>query len=175
SDSSKVGEVRCYCNKPICVPQSYMCRGVRCVTKLPRSVDLPLLRAGFDSDCLNDTYQKPDCPENSFCCDKDLCNHEDSPAMKNILDKILREAMSNQRPYLAALYPKGQDGGQTTVRWFPSAIVVAICGFIVLLIIASLAVRWLHPIPPQNTNKFVPCRTSDNGPPLLGLPKVPLV
>lgn len=84
-------------------------------------------------------------------------------------------AMSDQRPYLAPLYPKGQDGSQTTVRWFPSAIVVAICGFVVLLIIASLAVRWLHPIPPQNTNKFVPCRTSDNGPPLLGLPKVPLV
>lgn len=92
--------------------------------------------------------------------------------MKNILNKILRKAIGDQRPYL---YPNGQDGGQTTVRWFPSAIVVAICGFVVLLIIASLAVRWLHPIPPQNTNKFVPCRTSDNGPPLLGLPKVPLV
>ncbi|KMQ86030.1 bmp and activin membrane-bound inhibitor-like protein [Lasius niger] len=85
--------------------------------------------------------------------------------------------ISDQRAYLAPLHPNGQDGGgQATVRWFPSAtIVVAICGLFLLLMIAGLAVRWLQPMPPQNTNKFVPHRTSDNGPPLLGPPKVPLV
>lgn len=90
SDSSKVGEVRCYCNEPKCVPQGYMCRGIRCFTKLPTSVNLPLLRAGY-SGCLNSTFKKDKCPEDFLCCDQDLCNHEDNPAMRNRLNKTLRE------------------------------------------------------------------------------------
>lgn len=84
---------------------------------------------------------------------------------------------SDQRAYLAPLQPNGQDvGNQATVRWFTNAtIIVAVFGLVLLLMIASLAVRWLQPTPPQNTNIFVPHRTSDNGPPLLGPPKVPLV
>jgi len=81
----------------------------------------------------------------------------------------------DQRAYLAPLHPNSREN-QATDGWFPTAtIIVAICGFIVLLMIASLAVRWLQPMPAQNANKFVPHRTSDNGPPLLGSPKVPLV
>lgn len=178
-DSSKVGEVRCYCNQPECVPQGYMCRGRGCFTELPSSANAPLSRTEH-SGCLDESFKNRQCPAGFLCCDQDLCNHVDNPAMRNRLNKTLRVMISDQRAYLAPLHPNGQDGGQdggqaTTVRWFPSAIVVAICGFVVLLIIASLAVRWLHPVPPQNTNKFVPRRTSDNGPPLLGPPKVPLV
>lgn len=99
SDSSK-DEVRCYCNQPYCVSQSYMCRGIRCLTKIPTSVSLPLLRAGFDSDCVKKNENNSRivannyCPHDAFCCDKDLCNHEDSPAMKNILNKILRKGLT---------------------------------------------------------------------------------
>ncbi|XP_029665584.1 uncharacterized protein LOC115236983 [Formica exsecta] len=181
-DSSKVGEVRCYCNKPECVPQGYMCRGRGCFTELPSSANAPLSRAEH-SGCLDESFKNRQCPAGYLCCDQDLCNHVDNPAMRNRLNKTLRAMISDERAYLAPLHPNsqdegqdgGQDGGQATVRWFPSAIIVAICGFVALLIISSLAVRWLHPMPPQNTNKFVPCRTSDNGPPLLGPPKVPLV
>ncbi|XP_072743336.1 BMP and activin membrane-bound inhibitor homolog [Anoplolepis gracilipes] len=172
-DSSK--EVRCYCNQPECVPQGYMCRGRGCFTELPSNVNAPLSRAEH-SGCLDERFKNPACPAGFLCCDQDLCNHVDNPAMRNRLNQTLRVMISERR---VPLHPNSQDGGQdgnqTMVGWFPSAIVVAVCGFVALLIIAILAVRWLHPIPPQNTNKFVPCRTSDNGPPLLKQsPKVPL-
>lgn len=232
-----------------------MCRGIVCFTKLSNESTNSLLSER--SGCLDKIPEDHQCPKDSLCCNQDLCNHVDSPALRSRLNKtltrqgstvfsslfaflvlqhschriyhvslhvslqynilvrsifsimwlefcsyirtllielnmyffqwfasryltlvhdiVVAKTSDDQRLYFASLHPKGQDGGQTTVHWFPSAIVVAICGFVVLLIIASLAVRWLHPIPPQNTNKFVPRRTSDNGPPLLGSPKVPLV
>ncbi|XP_039309624.1 BMP and activin membrane-bound inhibitor homolog isoform X3 [Solenopsis invicta] len=172
-DSSNVREVRCYCNQPECVPQGYMCRGRGCFTKLPNT---PLSKADHTahSGCLDDNLKSHQCPVGFLCCDQDLCNHVDNPAMRNRLNKTLR-VFGDQRAYLAPLHPNSH-GSQATDGWFPTAtIIVAICGFIVLLMIASLAVRWLQPMPAQNTNKFVPHRTSDNGPPLLGSPKVPLV
>ncbi|XP_011703811.1 PREDICTED: BMP and activin membrane-bound inhibitor homolog [Wasmannia auropunctata] len=176
-DSSNMGEVRCYCNQPECVPQGYMCRGRSCFTKLPSNANAPLSKAEHTahSGCLDESFKSRQCPAGFLCCDQDLCNHVDSPAMRNRLNKTLRVLIGDQRAYLAPLHPNSR-GNQMTDGWFPTAtIIVAICGFIVLLMIASLAVRWLQPMPAQNTNKFVPHRTSDNGPPLLGPPKVPLV
>ncbi|XP_036139478.1 BMP and activin membrane-bound inhibitor homolog [Monomorium pharaonis] len=172
-DSSNVGEVRCYCNQPECVPQGYMCRGRGCFTKLPNT---PLSKADqtAHSGCFGDSFKSRRCPVEFLCCNQDLCNHVDNPAMRNRLNKTLRSStiFDDQRAYLAPLHPNSQ----ATDGWFPTAtIIVAICGFIVLLMIASLAVRWLQPMPVQNANKFVPHRTSNNGPPLLGPPKVPLV
>ncbi|XP_011049667.1 PREDICTED: BMP and activin membrane-bound inhibitor homolog [Acromyrmex echinatior] len=175
--SSNAGEVRCYCNQPECVPQGYMCRGRSCFTKLPSYVNASLSRAEHTahSGCLDENLINRQCPAGFLCCDQDLCNHVDSPAMRNRLNKTLRVLIDAQRPYLAPLHPNNR-GNQVIDGWFPTAtIIVAICGFIVLLMIASLAVRWLQPVPAQNANKFVPHRTSNNGPPLLGPPKVPLV
>ncbi|XP_071570519.1 BMP and activin membrane-bound inhibitor homolog isoform X2 [Temnothorax nylanderi] len=177
-DSSNVGEVRCYCNQPECVPQGYMCRGRGCFTKLPSNANAPISRAEHTahSGCLDENLKSRQCPAGFLCCDQDLCNHVDSPAMRNRLNKTLRVLIGDQRAYLAPQLHPNSRGSQTADGWFPTAtIIVAICGFIVLLMIASLAVRWLQPMPEQNANKFVPHRTSDNGPPLLGPPKVPLV
>ncbi|KYQ57121.1 BMP and activin membrane-bound inhibitor like protein [Trachymyrmex zeteki] len=177
ADSSNAGEVRCYCNQPECVPQGYMCRGRSCFTKLPSNANASLSRAEHTahSGCLDENLKNRQCPTGFLCCDQDLCNHVDSPAMRNRLNKTLRVLIDDQRPYLAPLHPNSR-GNQAIDGWFPTAtIVVAICGFIVLLMIASLAVRWLQPMPAQNATKFVPHRTSNNGPPLLGPPKVPLI
>ncbi|KAL0101055.1 hypothetical protein PUN28_018724 [Cardiocondyla obscurior] len=178
-DSSNVGEVRCYCNQPECVPQGYMCRGRGCFTKLPSNANAPLSRAEHTahSGCLGESFKSRQCPAGFLCCDQDLCNHVDSPAMRNRLNKTLRVLLGDHRAYLAPqLHPNSRGGSQATDGWFPTAtIIVAICGFIVLLMIASLAVRWLQPMPAQSGNKFASHRTSDNGPPLLGPPKVPLV
>ncbi|KAL6261382.1 BMP and activin membrane-bound inhibitor homolog [Pogonomyrmex barbatus] len=177
-DSSNVEEVRCYCNQPECVPQGYMCRGRGCFTKLPSNANTPFSRAEHNvhSGCFDESFKSPQCPAGFLCCGQDLCNHVDNPAMRNRLNKTLRVLIGDQRAYLAPLHPNSQTGNEASDSWFRTAtIVVAICGFIVLLMIASLAVRWLQPMPEQNANKFVPHQTSDNGPPLLGSPKVPLV
>ncbi|XP_011873557.1 PREDICTED: BMP and activin membrane-bound inhibitor homolog [Vollenhovia emeryi] len=175
-DSSRMVEVRCFCNQPECVPQGYMCRGRGCFTKLPSYASAPLSIADptAHSGCLNESFKSRKCPTRFLCCYQDLCNHVDIPVMKNRFNDTQRES-GDQRAYLAPqLHPHSR--GSQTDGWFPTAtIIVLICGFIVLLVIASLAFKWLQPMPAQNANKFVPHRTSDNGPPLLGPPKVPLV
>ncbi|KAH0955755.1 hypothetical protein HN011_003225 [Eciton burchellii] len=180
-NSFNAREVRCYCNQPKCVPQGYMCRGKKCFTELPTPsrANTPLSQAGHSthSGCLDESFKHRQCPAGFLCCDQDLCNHVDSPAMRNRLNKTLQVLISGQGAYLAPLQPNNH-GSQTTDSLFTTTtatIIVAICGFVVMLLIASLAVRWLRPVPVQTTNKFVPHRTPDNGPPLLGPPKVPLV
>jgi len=87
-----MGEVRCYCNQPECVPQGYMCRGRSCFTKLPSNANAPLSRAEHTphSGCLDDSFKSRQCPAGFLCCDQDLCNHVDNPALKNRLNKTLR-------------------------------------------------------------------------------------
>ncbi|XP_012223553.1 BMP and activin membrane-bound inhibitor homolog [Linepithema humile] len=169
-------QIRCFCNQPDCVPQGYMCRGEACFTKLPSSANMLRLKMeSVYSGCLAESLEIRQCPVGFLCCNQDLCNHVDDPAMKNRFNKTIQELFGDQRAYLDSLHPSNH-GSQPTDGWFPMAtIVVGICGFIVLLMIVSLGVRWLQPVPAQNVNKFMPHRTSDNGPPLLGSPKVPLV
>ncbi|KZC10433.1 BMP and activin membrane-bound inhibitor like protein [Dufourea novaeangliae] len=174
--SPNVREVRCYCNQPECVPQGYMCRGRGCFTELPSNTNPSLLRAEHNaySGCLDESFKERQCPTGYLCCEQDLCNHVDSPAMRNRLNKTLQVLVGDQRPFLGPLQPINH-GGQSTDGWFKTAtIAVPICGLIVLLILASLAIRLLQPVPTQN-DKLGPHRMPDNGPPLLGPPKVPLV
>lgn len=60
--------------------------------------------------------------------------------------------------------------------WFKTAtIAVPIFGFVVLLILASLAIKLLQPLPLQSEKLGIPdYRMPDNAPPLLGS-KVPFV
>lgn len=96
TDSSNVGEVRCYCNQPECVPQGYMCRGRGCFTKLPSNANAPLSRAEHTahSGCLDESFKSRQCPAEFLCCGQDLCNHVDNPAMRNRLNKTLRGSTS---------------------------------------------------------------------------------
>ncbi|CAB0033195.1 unnamed protein product [Trichogramma brassicae] len=103
-------EVRCYCNQPHCVSQGYMCRGRGCFTELPPLAlvasslkSLHLLHgrpetAGF-SGCFDDKLNsgggnnvngKISCPPGKLCCEQDLCNHVDSPALRARLNKTLQ-------------------------------------------------------------------------------------
>ncbi|XP_076754818.1 BMP and activin membrane-bound inhibitor homolog [Xylocopa sonorina] len=176
NDSPYVREVRCYCNQPECVPQGYMCRGRGCFTELPSNANPSLLRAEHNaySGCLDESFKERQCPTGYLCCEQDLCNHVDSPAMRNRLNKTLQVLVGDQRLLLNPIQPINH-GGQSTDGWFKTAtIAVPICGLIVLLILASLAIRLLQPVPTQN-DKLGPHRMPDNGPPLLGPPKVPLV
>ncbi|XP_016905273.2 BMP and activin membrane-bound inhibitor homolog isoform X3 [Apis cerana] len=174
--SPHIREVRCYCNQPECVPQGYMCRGKGCFTELPSNANPSLLRAEHNaySGCLDENFKERQCPTGYLCCEQDLCNHVDSPAMRNRLNKTLQVLVGDQRPFLGPVQPINH-GGQSTDGWFKTAtIAVPICGLIVLLILASLAIRLLQPVPTQS-DKLGPHRMPDNGPPLLGPPKVPLV
>ncbi|XP_003487646.1 BMP and activin membrane-bound inhibitor homolog [Bombus impatiens] len=169
NDSPYVREVRCYCNQPECVPQGYMCRGRGCFYP-------SLLRAEHSaySGCLDESFKEQQCPTGYLCCEQDLCNHVDSPAMRNRLNKTLQVLVSDQRPFLSPVQPINH-GGQATDGWFKTAtIAVPICGLVALLILATLATRLLQPVPTQS-NKLGSHQMPDNGPPLLGSPKVPLV
>lgn len=169
-------EVRCYCNQPECVPQGYMCRGRGCFTELPSGANPPsFLRPEHSeiSGCLDDSFKDKQCPPGFLCCEQDLCNHVDSPAMINRLNKTLQVLVGDQRAFLGPIQPTG-PATRSTDGWFKTAtIAVPICGLVVLLILASLAIRLLQPLPTQG-DKLGPHRTPDNAPPLLGPPKVPL-
>ncbi|XP_015592729.1 BMP and activin membrane-bound inhibitor homolog [Cephus cinctus] len=171
--SRDVQEVRCYCNQPECVAQGYLCRGRGCFTELPLRSN-PLLHS--EHGCLEESFKERQCPAGYLCCEQDLCNHVDSPAMRNRLNKTLQVLSGDQRAYSGStVQHHSNHGSQNTDGWFKTAtIAVPICGLIVLLILASLAIRLLQPLPSQG-DKLGPHRTPDNGPPLLGNPKVPLV
>ncbi|XP_012282855.1 BMP and activin membrane-bound inhibitor homolog [Orussus abietinus] len=175
NDSRGVREVRCYCNQPECVSQGYMCRGRGCFTELPSSTNPSLLRPEHSSHgCLEESFKERQCPTGFLCCEQDLCNHVDSPAMRSRLNKTLQVLLGDQRAFLGPIQPTAH-GAQSTDGWFKTAtIAVPICGLVALLILASLAIRLLQPIPTQN-DKLGPHRTPDGAPPLLGTPKVPLV
>lgn len=82
--------------------------------------------------------------------------------------------LDEQHAYLGPVQPTGH-GSQSSDSWFKTAtIAVPICGLIALLVLASLAIRLLQPVPLQG-DKLGGHRTADNGPPLLGPAKVPLV
>lgn len=94
-------QVRCFCNQPHCVSQGYMCRGRSCFTDLPLlpGVNSPhhhqqLMNGGRPehavfSGCLDQKTERS-CPPGKLCCEQDLCNHVDSPAMKLRLNKTLQ-------------------------------------------------------------------------------------
>ncbi|XP_063989792.1 BMP and activin membrane-bound inhibitor homolog isoform X1 [Diachasmimorpha longicaudata] len=169
-------EVTCYCNQPECVPQGYMCRGRGCFTELPSSTGPLVVRPEHSvyNGCLEESFKEKQCPPGFLCCDQDLCNHVDSPAVMNRLNKTLQVLVGDQRAFLGPIQPTEQTS-RTADGWFKTAtIAVPICGLIVLLILASLAIRLLQPLPSQS-DKLGPHRTPDNAPPLLGSPKVPLV
>lgn len=66
-----------------------MCRGRGCFTELPmRASDRPE-HAAY-SGCLEESFSERQCPAGKLCCDQDLCNHVDSPAMRNRLNKTLQ-------------------------------------------------------------------------------------
>ncbi|XP_011499420.1 PREDICTED: BMP and activin membrane-bound inhibitor homolog [Ceratosolen solmsi marchali] len=178
------GEVRCYCNQPHCVSQGYMCRGRGCFTELPLPVfgstrQQQLVAASRPehaaySGCLEESFAERPCPQGKLCCGQDLCNHVDSPAMRSRLNKTLQVLLGEQRAYFGSMQPSGQEV-QTSDGWFKTAtIAVPICGFVVLLILASLAIRLLQPVPSQG-DKLNGLRMPENAPPLLGPPKLPLV
>lgn len=170
------GLVRCYCNQPDCVSQSYLCMGRGCFTELSSSLNPASLRPEHSpySGCLEKSLKERQCLPGYLCCEEDLCNHVDSPAVRSKLNKTLQVLLGDSRAFLEPIQPTGH-GVQSTDSWFRTAtIAVPICGLIVLLMLASLAIRLLQPLPNQ-IEKLGPHRMPDNAPPLLGSPKVPLV
>ncbi|OXU26702.1 hypothetical protein TSAR_004956 [Trichomalopsis sarcophagae] len=176
-------EVRCYCNQPHCVSQGYMCRGRGCFTELPIP---PMNGRHFQqltsrpehaaySGCLERSFAERPCPPGKLCCEQDMCNHVDSPAMRSRLNKTLQVLLGEHRTYFDTMQPAGQEV-QTSDGWFRTAtIAVPICGFVVLLILASLAIRLLQPLPSQG-DKLNGLRMPETTPPLLGpTNKMPLV
>lgn len=84
--------VRCYCNQPDCVSQSYLCMGRGCFTELPSSLNPASLRPEHSpySGCLEKSLKERQCSSGYLCCEEDLCNHIDSPAVRSRLNKTLQ-------------------------------------------------------------------------------------
>ncbi|XP_014213978.1 uncharacterized protein LOC106643386 [Copidosoma floridanum] len=172
-------EVRCYCNQPLCVSTNYMCRGRGCFTDLPiLGSDSTVAELTFRpehasySGCLDRSSAERDCPPGKLCCEQDLCNHIDSPAMRLRLNKTLQVLMGERRAYLGSGREDELLGADS---WFRMAtIAIPICGFVILVILASLAIRLLQPMPLQS-DKLNGLRMPENAPPLLGPSKMPLV
>ena len=84
-------DIRCFCNKPHCVSQSYMCRGRGCYTELLISETPPFSRLehSVSSGCSEISFKERSCPKGQLCCETDLCNHVDSPRMKETINKEL--------------------------------------------------------------------------------------
>jgi len=87
-------QIRCFCNQPDCVPQGYMCRGETCFTKLPSSANILRLKMeSVYSGCLTDSLENRQCPAGFLCCNQNLCNHVDDPAMKNRFNQTIEGSM----------------------------------------------------------------------------------
>lgn len=86
------GEVRCFCNQPECVTQGYLCRGRGCFTELPSDLNPSLIRPERSPwhGCLGDGFKERQCPTGLLCCEQDLCNHVDDPAVRTKLNKTLQ-------------------------------------------------------------------------------------
>ncbi|XP_012268566.1 BMP and activin membrane-bound inhibitor homolog isoform X3 [Athalia rosae] len=178
STGSEVHEVRCFCNQPECVTQGYLCRGRGCFTELPLNLNPSLIRPERSPwhGCLGDDFKDRQCPPEFLCCEQDLCNHVDDPAVRSKLNRTLQDLSGDQRPFLGPIQTSSNHGNlQTTEGWFRTAtIAVPICGLVALLVLAGLAVRLLKPMPTQNDKLGPHSGAPDNAPPLLGPPKVPL-
>ncbi|XP_046734758.1 BMP and activin membrane-bound inhibitor homolog isoform X2 [Diprion similis] len=172
-------EVRCFCNQAACVTQGYLCRGTGCFTELPSSLNNPSSLRPERSPwhgCLGDGFKDRQCPAGLLCCEQDLCNHVDDPAVQTKLNRTLHVLSGTQRAYNFGPIQSSNHGNQATEGWFRTAtIAVPICGLVALLVLAGLAVRLLKPMPTQGDKLGPHCRAPDNAPPLLGPPKVPLV
>ncbi|XP_069683424.1 uncharacterized protein [Periplaneta americana] len=150
------GDVRCFCNLPVCVGTGYMCKseGGGCFSDLESHPDVFKARHG----CLEllDRVRQNQCQQMGsnrghsqllWCCHKDMCNHIDSPENKlrfseNFSGSILNT--SEDRLYLNGA-PQAPTGYTNNEVWFRAAtIAVPICGALILFVLIALAIKILR-------------------------------
>ncbi|XP_026478841.1 uncharacterized protein LOC113385226 [Ctenocephalides felis] len=153
-----VGAVRCYCNLPVCVGTSYMCRSERggCFSDAAdrsqaKQKDTYRARHGC-IEFLAELQQGLECYNASrganasnvglmWCCFKDMCNHVDNLDIRN-LSTIYTGGVTRTE-----LYDDSQtstSGNAINDDWFKAAtIAVPICGALILFVLIALAVKIL--------------------------------
>lgn len=156
-------EIRCYCNLPVCISTSYMCKseGLGCFSDLINYVDvnkarhgcLDLLERERQTQCQNEPSSRVTEPQSLLlCCHHDLCNHVDSPETKmRYNDTILASSLVNNSEK-GMMIPTSRITNLRSVPsytnaevWFRAAtIAVPICGALILFVLIALAVRILR-------------------------------
>lgn len=156
-------EIRCYCNLPVCISTSYMCKseGLGCFSDLIAYVDvnkarhgcLDLLERERQTQCQNEPSSRVTEPQSLLlCCHHDLCNHVDSPETKmRYNDTILASSLVNNSekgmmlPTNRITNLRSMPSYSSAEVWFRAAtIAVPICGALILFILIALAVRILR-------------------------------
>uniref|UniRef100_A0A8C4QVU5 BMP and activin membrane-bound inhibitor homolog n=1 Tax=Eptatretus burgeri TaxID=7764 RepID=A0A8C4QVU5_EPTBU len=150
--SFAAGDIRCYCDAPVCVPTGYMCKSpaAGCFSRPLRPSDP---RSPRTHGCLEGLRAGPQAcqshkPTNHTepwpllsCCQEDMCNYH-----------MLQGPTNPGRESAAKVHTedeqiKGHDGIQSHARelWFRAAVIaVPVAGALVLILLIGLALRLLR-------------------------------
>jgi len=163
-------DIRCYCNLPVCVSTSYMCKsdaGV-CFSEIVEDIEYRTFRGqeGYKRrhgclELLEDEDQKSECRNmliggsfrghrSLFCCSKDMCNHVDS---RETIDAIQNHTKNEQSLRNDDMF--SSPGYNSNEVWFKAAIIaVPICGCVILFLLIFLAVKILKTDSLNTSNKL---------------------
>ncbi|XP_066993753.1 uncharacterized protein [Anabrus simplex] len=160
-NTHKPGDIHCFCNLPVCVTTSYMCKseGSGCFSDfMDYSMDVYKARHGclelLSSDRHEQCHNQPGPGGNGhghhksllLCCHKDMCNHVDSPDVRLRFNDTFMGTVNSSEG--ARLYFNGAQNPAANYNnevWFKAAtIAVPICGIVILFILIALAVKMLR-------------------------------
>uniref|UniRef100_UPI00358EE151 BMP and activin membrane-bound inhibitor homolog isoform X2 n=1 Tax=Myxine glutinosa TaxID=7769 RepID=UPI00358EE151 len=150
--SFAAGDIRCYCDAPVCVPTGYMCKSpaAGCFSRPLRPSDprsprthgcVEGLRAGPQA-CRSQKQTNHTEPWPLLsCCQEDMCNYH-----------VLQGPTNSGKESAANVHTddeqiKGHDGIQSDTRelWFRAAVIaVPVAGALVLILLIGLALRLLR-------------------------------
>ncbi|KAF4519291.1 hypothetical protein B566_EDAN002181 [Ephemera danica] len=177
----KTGDIRCFCNMPQCVATSYMCKAADsqggCFSDLTDVVDIHRARHGCvdllprarQSECraTRSAVTAPGVSSMLLCCQRDMCNHIDSPEMRQLLNATflggspsflsfcvrisvgkkfpLRRVLLTLAIFPACAIPTNGRVYFGNDVWLKAAtIAVPICGGFILVLLIILAVKILR-------------------------------
>lgn len=150
------GDIRCYCNLPLCVVTGYMCKSALnvCYTEhFSYSSDLSrsrhgcveLLRHEKRNECTKSGTPATNTIPSVLCCTNDMCNYVNS------MDINIQVRTRSNSSRVAGIYGYG-DGSATSREaalqqdvWFRAAVIaVPIAGTFILILLVLLAMRMLR-------------------------------
>ncbi|GAB0087820.1 Activin_recp domain-containing protein [Sergentomyia squamirostris] len=174
SENLSPDDIRCYCNLPICITTSYMCRTAAtggCFSEMKEwsdSDDLPVrhgcleLLGDNDRDlkCHTDGGKQHQIRTSTAlisCCQEDMCNHVDNPENKKFKtdsrgksqDDYIRKGHKDEDILVSdpgEYRPVSPTSGESQDEvWFKAATIsITICGAIILIVLIATAVRMLR-------------------------------
>lgn len=158
------GEIRCYCNQPVCVATAYMCKSSQgvCFSEVSSQSDISKSRHG----CVEQLHQlrhdvcqkrirnarihKGKTAPLIMCCSEDLCNYVDSMDIKIHINAKVNHSynsagMSSSMEEGEFFFGSPPDASSRQDLWFKAAVIaVPIAGGFILIMLILLAVHMLR-------------------------------